>query len=126
MQLTIKNHIFLDGGQEEIITEKFPCQRRESSDKTLVSYENEENEKVLLAFNAAGLTMTRFMADGPQAMRFLAGQETLMTYAGLGQLQLRTDKYSLTTDRLSVSYQLLQNERPIAHYRLEINFDYGN
>ncbi|HEL0026720.1 TPA: DUF1934 domain-containing protein [Streptococcus equi subsp. zooepidemicus] len=127
MKIEINNKISY--GQEiELIKEIHTGDLRQKADATYLIYQNNDNERVVIKFNAAELTMSRF--SKPQSvMRFLANKKALIaipTPVGIQQFLTDTSHFHLDHDQQTVTldYALLQasTETAFAHYHLEIKW----
>ncbi|MBP2622539.1 DUF1934 domain-containing protein [Streptococcus oricebi] len=127
MKLRIKNQIDL-GGQVEEIDYICPAQYHQKGDQTYLTYENEDKERVVLKFDAQGLSMTRY-SQPKSVMRFLkneAVQVAIPTPLGYQNLLTQTQVYDLDLEkqRLILHYQLLNpsQEQVFAYYKLQISW----
>ncbi|MCL2113450.1 DUF1934 domain-containing protein [Lactococcus protaetiae] len=122
MKITIRSQIKIDK-HEEIIKETYDGELKRIAGKTVLIYKNEAEEKVLLKFDEQELTMTRF-TDKPVTMRFHEEFRSEMTYEGLGNLSVLTEKLSVNIQEklVKINYQLAQNDLKIGDYRLHITW----
>ncbi|MGT2926366.1 DUF1934 domain-containing protein [Streptococcus cuniculipharyngis] len=126
MKVEIRNKILVDG-QAELFHEVHAAQMRDKGDYTYLIYHNEEQEKVVLKFNAQELTMTRF-ASPQTVMRFQVDDLALARIPSpLGNqgLVTRTKQFVLGQNDLFLAYDLLpfaEAKEVFASYELTIKW----
>jgi uncharacterized beta-barrel protein YwiB (DUF1934 family) len=126
MKITIRNKINIDN-QIERIKEIFSGEIKQISGKTVLIYQNANDEKVMIKFTDEEMNMIRY-ADRAVSMRFNEKIETSTSYEGLGELIITTDSYKVNHElkNLKISYQLAQNDQKIGDYKLRIDWHEDN
>ncbi|KHD46025.1 DUF1934 domain-containing protein [Streptococcus hongkongensis] len=127
MTILIKNTIRYDD-QIEKIKEEYSSQFQEKGRYYYLSYQNTEEEKVVIKFNTEEMTISRF--SQPQSiMKFKKNKQALIaipTPVGIQQFITDTSTFELNErdQKVIVTYKLLQasSQLEFAQYQLEIEW----
>ena len=128
-QIRIKNQIKMTDQQEEI-TEKANGQVIRKSDSYYLTYQNDNQEKVVLKVNSMGLVMSRF-SEPKSIMRFYPQEDTqslIATPLGMRGLTIETRLFFFDecAKEVKVSYRLYldpEKSQSLADYDLTIGWD---
>lgn len=128
MKIRMRNQIQLDD-QIELIDQIYDVEWNQKGDYHYLLYQNEENEKVVLKFNAEKLTMTRF-SEPKSILTFVKdGQHLVALPTPLGAQHLLTDTYhydlKLDQQALELRYDLKQadSDQLFASYQMKIEWE---
>ena len=127
MKIRMRNQIKLDE-QMELIDQVYDVEWTQKGSNHYLIYQSEEQEKVVLKFNADKLTMTRF-SDTKTILHFIKnGQHLVSIPTPLGAQQFVTDTqhYHLDVDNqtLELHYDLKRadDDQLFASYQMKIEW----